>query len=51
MADPAGKPIAVLRISHDSAGFARLLAAIVHIGVAATRCPDNSKKRLAASGL
>jgi hypothetical protein len=28
IADTAGKPIAVLRISNDSAGFARLLAAI-----------------------
>lgn len=27
-ADPAGKPIAVLRISNDGAGFARLLAVI-----------------------
>jgi hypothetical protein len=51
MADPAGKPIAVLRISHDSAGFARLLAAIVTSAFAATPRSDNSKKRLAASGL
>jgi transposase len=28
IADPAGKPIAVMRIGNDSAGFARLLAAI-----------------------
>ncbi len=28
IADPAGKPIAVLRIANDSAGFTRLLAAI-----------------------
>lgn len=28
IADPAGRPIATLRIGNDSAGFAQLLAAI-----------------------
>ena len=28
IADPAGRPIATMRIGNDSAGFARLLAAI-----------------------
>ena len=31
IADAAGKPIAVLRIGNDSAGFARLLAAIAEV--------------------
>jgi transposase len=31
IADPAGRPIAVLRIGNDSAGFARLLAAIAEM--------------------
>jgi transposase len=31
IADPAGRPIAVLRIGNDSAGFARLLAAIAEV--------------------
>ena len=31
IADTAGKPIAVLRIGNDSAGFARLLAAIAEM--------------------
>jgi hypothetical protein len=31
IADPAGKPIAVLRIGNDSAGFARLLAVIAQV--------------------
>jgi transposase len=31
IADPAGKPIAALRIANDSAGFARLLAAIAKV--------------------
>ena len=31
IADPAGKPIAVMRIGNDSAGFAQLLAAIAEV--------------------
>jgi transposase len=31
IADPAGKPIAALQIANDSAGFARLLAAIAKV--------------------
>ena len=31
IADPAGGPIAVLQIGNDSAGFARLLAAIAEV--------------------
>ena len=31
IADPAGKPIAMMRIGNDSAGFARLLAAIAQV--------------------
>jgi transposase len=31
IADPAGRPIAVMRIGNDSAGFARLLAAIAEV--------------------
>jgi len=31
IADPAGRPVAVLRIGNDSAGFARLLAAIAEV--------------------
>jgi len=31
IADPAGRPIAVLRIGNDSAGFAQLLAAIAEV--------------------
>ena len=46
IADPAGKPIAVLRIGNDSGGFARLLAAIaevvpgprVAVSIEGTRC-------------
>src|SRR4029077_1983118 len=31
IADPAGRPIAVMQIGNDSAGFARLLAAIAEV--------------------
>ena len=31
IADPAGKPIAVMRIGNDSAGFAQLLAAVAEV--------------------
>ena len=31
IADSAGKPVAVLRIGNDSAGFAQLLAAIAEV--------------------
>jgi len=31
IADAAGKPITVMRIGNDSAGFARLLAAIAEV--------------------
>jgi len=31
IADPAGKPIATMRIGNDSAGFARLLAVIAEV--------------------
>jgi transposase len=31
IADPAGKPIAAMRIGNDSAGFAQLLAAIAEL--------------------
>jgi hypothetical protein len=31
IADPAGKPVMTMRIGNDSAGFARLLAAIAEV--------------------
>jgi transposase len=31
IADPAGRPVAALQVSNDSAGFARLLAAIAEL--------------------
>ena len=31
IADPAGRPVAAMRIGNDSAGFARLLAAIAEV--------------------
>ena len=34
IADPAGKPIAAMRIGNDSAGFARLLADIAEVAPA-----------------
>jgi transposase len=60
IADPAGKPIAVMRIGNDSAGFARLLAAIAEVvpGPRAAVCTGGSRgyriglaRALAAAGL
>jgi transposase len=60
IADPAGKPIAVLRIGNDSAGFARLLAAIAEVapGPRVAVCIEGSRsygiglaRALAAAGL
>jgi Transposase len=60
IADPAGKPIATMRIGNDSAGFARLLAAIaktvpgprVAVSVEGTRSYGIGLARaLAAAGL
>jgi transposase len=60
IADPAGRPIAVLRIGNDSAGFARLLAAIaraapgprVAVSIEGTRSYGIGLARaLAAAGL
>ena len=60
IADPAGRPIAVLQISNDSAGFARLLAAIAEVapGPRVAVCMEGSRsygiglaRALAAAGL
>jgi transposase len=60
IADPAGKPIAVLRVGNDSAGFARLLAAIAEVapGPRVAVCIEGSRsygiglaRALAAAGL
>ena len=60
IADPAGKPIAVMRIGNDSAGFARLLAAIAELapGPRVAVCIEGSRsygiglaRALAAAGL
>ena len=60
IADPAGKPIAVMRIGNDSAGFARLLAAIAEVapGPRVAVCMEGSRsygiglaRALAAAGL
>jgi transposase len=60
IADPAGKPIAVLQISNDSAGFTRLLAAIAEAapGPRVAVCMEGSRsygiglaRALAAAGL
>jgi transposase len=60
IADPAGRPIAVLRIGNDSAGFAQLLAAIAEVapGLRVAVCLEGSRsygiglaRALAAAGL
>jgi transposase len=60
IADPAGRPIAVLQIGNDSAGFARLLAAIAEVapGPRVAVCMEGSRsygiglaRVLAAAGL
>ena len=60
IADAAGKPIAVMRISNDSAGFTRLLAAIAKMapGPRVAVCMEGSRsygiglaRALAAAGL
>ena len=60
IADAAGKPIAVMRIGNDSAGFARLLAAIAEVapGPRVAVCIEGSRsygiglaRALAAAGL
>jgi len=60
IADPAGRPIAVLRIGNDSAGFARLLAAIAEMapGPRVAVCIEGTRgygiglvRALAAAGL
>ena len=60
IADPAGRPIAVLQIGNDSAGFARLLAAIAEVapGPRVAVCMEGSRsygiglaRALAAAGL
>ena len=60
IADAAGKPIAALRISNDSAGFTRLLAAIAKVapGPRVAVCMEGSRsygiglaRALAAAGL
>jgi transposase len=60
IADPAGKAIAVMRIGNDSAGFARLLAAIAEVapGPRVAVCIEGSRsygiglaRALAAAGL
>ena len=45
IADPAGKPIAVLRIANDSAGFERLLAAIAEVAPGPTPWPRPLRRR------
>ena len=60
IADPAGKPIAVMRIGNDSAGFAQLLAAIAEVapGPRVAVCVEGTRsygiglaRALAAAGL
>jgi transposase len=60
IADPAGKPIATMRIGNDSAGFAQLLAAIAKVapGSRVAVCMEGSRsygiglaRALAAAGL
>ena len=60
IADSAGKPVAVLRIGNDSAGFAQLLAAIAEVapGPRVAVCMEGSRsygiglaRALAAAGL
>ena len=60
IADPAGKPVAALRIGDDSAGFAQLLAAIAKVvpGPRVAVCIEGSRsygiglaRALAAAGL
>src|SRR3974390_2123445 len=60
IADPAGKPLAVMRIGNDSAGFTRLLAAIAEVvpGPRVAVCIEGSRsygiglaRALAAAGL
>ena len=60
IADPAGRPIAVMRVGNDSAGFARLLAAIAEVapGPRVAVCIEGSRsygiglaRALAAAGL
>ena len=60
IADPAGRPIAVLRIGNDSGGFARLLAAVAEVvpGPRVAVCIEGSRsygiglaRALAAAGL
>jgi transposase len=60
IADPAGRPIAVMRIGNDSGGFAQLLAAIAEVvpGPRVAVCIEGSRsygiglaRALAAAGL
>jgi transposase len=60
IADPAGKPVAVLRIGNDSAGFTQLLAAIAEVvpGPRVAVCIEGTRsygiglaRALAAAGL
>jgi transposase len=60
IADPAGRPIAVMQIGSDSAGFTRLLAAIADVvpGPRVAGCIEGSRsygiglaRALAAAGL
>jgi transposase len=60
IADPAGKPITTMQVSNDSAGFARLLAAIAKVvpGPRVAVCIEGSRsygigltRALAAAGL
>jgi transposase len=60
IADPAGRPIAMLRIGNDSGGFARLLAAVAEVvpGPRVAVCIEGSRsygiglaRALAAAGL
>jgi transposase len=60
IADPAGKPVAVMRIGNDSAGFAQLLAAIAQVvpGPRVAVCIEGARsygvglaRALAAAGL
>jgi transposase len=60
IADPAGKPVAALRIGNDSAGFAQLLAAIAELapGPRVAVCVEGTRgyglglaRALAAAGL
>jgi transposase len=60
IADAAGRPVAVMRISNDSAGFAQLLAAIAEVapGPRVVACVEGSRsygiglaRALAAAGV